>query len=106
MIIKESVKKEVEKIIEKFNKEHFTSKEIFYFPKFKKDFLYLMRNEYGRKGPICRLKYNGKISDWDFEIFKYTSETFTDDIFLMPGAGEIDGTIEGAMLAGLEVYPF
>ncbi len=105
MIIKESVKIEIKEIIEKFNREKFASKDVFYFPKFKKNYLYLFINRYGDIDPMCRLKYNGKMTNWDFEIFKYSSETYTDDIFLMPGAEEVDGTIKGAMLAGLELYP-
>ncbi len=104
-IIKESEKEKIKKIIEKFNKKEFSDPEVFYYPEFKRGYLYLMRNEFGEKGPICRLKYNGNIKDWDFEVFKYSSETFTDDIFFMPGEEEIDGTIEGAMKAGLELYP-
>ena len=105
MIIKKVEKEKIKKIIEKFNKKEFRDPEVFYYPEFKRGYLYLMRNEYKKKGPICRLKYYGDMKNWDFEIFKYSSETFTDDIFFIPGAEDVDGTIEGAMKAGLKFYP-
>ena len=42
---------------------------------------------------------------WEFAIYKYSSEGYDDDEFFFPGAGNVDGTVEGAMLAGLEAYP-
>jgi hypothetical protein len=67
--------------------------------------LYLDRFKYGRVGRVCRLKYTGDIDKWEFAIYKYSDECYDPDEWLFPGAGHLDGTIEGAMRAGLEAYP-
>ena len=54
---------------------------------------------------LGRLKYNGEMNNWDFAVFKYSREKYDPDEFLFPGAGNLDGTIEGALWAGIEVYP-
>jgi putative transposase len=42
---------------------------------------------------------------WEFAIYKYSDERYDADEWLFPGAGYVDGTLEGAMRAGLEAYP-
>jgi hypothetical protein len=42
---------------------------------------------------------------WDFAIYKYSDECYDPDEWFFPGAEEVDGTIEGAMRAGLMTYP-
>ncbi len=47
-------------------------------------------------------------SSWDFAPFLYSSETYDtsgEARFMMPGAKFLDGTIEGALKAGLQLYP-
>jgi len=102
LVIPESVKQEVDALIEKFNKRH----RCVYIPRYKKDCLYLDRDDEVAISHICRLTYTGKMNDWEFAIFKYSDEQYDDEEFFFPGSGRVDGTIEGAMLAGLEAYPF
>lgn len=45
------------------------------------------------------------INKMEFAVFKYSSETYGANEFFFPGAGELYGTIEGALRAGLEIYP-
>ncbi|MGK0363312.1 MAG: hypothetical protein ACI85O_000357 [Saprospiraceae bacterium] len=54
---------------------------------------------------IGRLKYGGEIDDWDFAVFRYSREIYDADEWMFPGAEHLDGTIEGALRAGIEVYP-
>src|SRR5215831_7906730 len=68
-------------------------------------YVYLDRQDYGRLSPICRLEYTGKMEDWSFAIYKYSDERYDEEEWFFPGAGHVDGTIEGAMKAGLEAYP-
>jgi hypothetical protein len=51
------------------------------------------------------LEYTGGIDNWDFAIFKYSDERYDPKEWFFPGAGHVDGTVEGAMKAGLEAYP-
>ena len=80
-------------------------KTFFIFPGSRGKFLYLDRSDYGRIGPVCRLTYTGDMDDWEFAIFKWSSETYDPDEWMFPGSGEVDGTVKGAMKAGLEAYP-
>lgn len=54
---------------------------------------------------LGRLKYNGQMDNWSFAVFRYSRETYDADEFMFPGAGELNGTIEGALKAGLQLYP-
>ena len=106
-VITEEIKKEVIKIIDDFNNKYFDEdvKDLFYFAEFKGKFLYLKRYEYGTTSPVVRMKHSGDMKDWEFAIFKWSSEKYDPDEWLFPGSQFVDGTIEGAMKAGLEAYP-
>ena len=45
------------------------------------------------------------MKEWEFAIFKWTREQYEPDEWFFPGSNLFDGTIEGAMKAGLEAYP-
>ena len=59
----------------------------------------------GNQGPICRLTYTGDLNSWEFAIYKYSDNRYDPDEWMIPGIGQFDGTVEGAMKAGLEAYP-
>ena len=42
---------------------------------------------------------------WEFAIYKYSDEHYDPTEWFFDGSGEVDGTIEGAMRAGLQAYP-
>jgi hypothetical protein len=102
--ITDDIKKEVEKIVEAFNKEHKSKFQVQY----KGRFLYLEKvtTRYFRTttSKVGRLEYNGDMENWSFAVFKYSSETYDPDEFFFPGGDKLDGTIEGALRAGLEIY--
>ena len=54
---------------------------------------------------LGRLKYGGEMDNWSFAVFRYSNERYDPDEFLFPGSFELDGTIEGALRAGMELYP-
>jgi len=105
--IPKEIQQAVDGIIEEFNRTHFSnrSNSVAYFAEIKGHFLYLKRHEYGKISPVARLTYTGDIKKWEFAIFKWTREQYDPDEWLFPGAGLFDGTIDGAMRAGLEAYP-
>jgi len=93
-------------IIDNFNKTAFENKpDYMYYPMYRSDCLYIYRKEGEKDGPICRLKYTGNFTDWDFAIYKYSREKYDPEEFCFPGFQHINGTIEGALKAGLEAYP-
>ncbi len=103
--IPKDVKETAEEIIEIFNRKTFQGDDCYYQARFKGKYLYLYRYDYGNVGPICRLTYKGTINYWEFAIFKWSTETYDSEEWMFPGSGFVDGTIEGAMKAGLEAYP-
>lgn len=105
-IISKEIQQKVSELIDAFNKKTFKgSADVMYIPKFKGNFLYLNRKEYDRIAPVLRLAYTGNIKKWDFAIFKWSSGTYDPDEWFFPGVQYVDGTIEGAMRAGLDAYP-
>ncbi len=103
--IPDVVKQKAEYIIEEFNRKTLRKRNCFYQARFKGKFLYLDRADYGNIGPICRLSYTGNMGKWEFAIFKWSSEKYDPGEWFFPGSQHIDGSIEGAMKAGLDAYP-
>ncbi|OQX61018.1 MAG: hypothetical protein B5M51_09085 [Anaerolinea sp. 4484_236] len=103
--IPDEVREEVERIVSKFNRKMFRNSGIAYSTQYKGKYLYLKRNEHGKPGPICRLTYTGEMDAWEFAIYKYSANGYDPDEWFFPGVNKVDGTIKGAMLAGLEAYP-
>ena len=101
----DDVRAQVEAIVEQFNEKELRGWRCSYIARFRGNYLYLDRNNWGRISRVCRLKYNGKMDNWDFAIFKYSDERYDPDEWMFPGGGYIDGTVEGAMRAGLGAYP-
>ena len=45
------------------------------------------------------------MNEWEFAIYKYSDERYDPNEWMFPGAEYLNGTIEGALKAGLEAYP-
>jgi hypothetical protein len=103
--IPEEVRRTVEAIVERFNREKCRRRDCYYEARFRGKHCYLDRCDYGRLGPICRLTYTGNMDKWVFAIFKWSSERYDPEEWMFPGSEHVDGTVEGAMKAGLEAYP-
>jgi len=104
--IPREIKEEANRIIEGFNDKTFGKKSgIAYHAVFRGSFLYLYRIEGENDGPVARLRYNGKMDNWNFAIFRWSSERYDPDEFLFPGSEHLNGTLEGAMKAGNKAYP-
>jgi hypothetical protein len=74
-------------------------------PRYQGRFAYLDRLQFGQRSQVARLTYAGSTDDWEFAIYKYSSGRYDPGEWLFPGAEHLDGTIEGALRAGLEAYP-
>ncbi len=105
--IPNEVKKQVEAVVERFNVSEMRDPNCFYIPRYRGKFLYLDRSDYGYISHVCRLEYNGDMNEWEwyFAIYKYSDGCYDPEEILFPGDQHVDGTIEGAMKAGLEAYP-
>lgn len=100
------IKLQADAVVARFNVEHLKGQPwAHYVTNYRGAHLYLGRQHGGRFGPICRLTYTGDMQHWDFAIYKYSDERYDPDEWFFTGAEEVDGTIEGALRAGLKAYP-
>ena len=100
------VKNQVDEIVANFNQTELKNQPYRWFStRYRGQYLYLDSPKTYRTWPVCRLTYTGNMGGWEFAIYKYSNERFAPDEWFFPGAEHIDGTIEGAMQAGLEAYP-
>jgi hypothetical protein len=111
------IQAEVQKIVEDFNHKKFKKvipnlsiimggpKNYGYAARFKGKFLYLDRIERRKPSPICRLTWTGAMDKWEFAIYKYSDNCYDPEEWFFPGAEKVDGTITGAMEAGMAAYP-
>jgi hypothetical protein len=110
------IQEAVQKLIDEFNRINLrdsTSLLNTFFPmkikrgysaRFKGKYLYLDRTDRYEPLPICRLSWNGKIDNWDFVIYKYSNENYDPEEWFFPGEEFVDGTVTGAMKAGMVAY--
>jgi len=103
--IPDAIKTQVEDRITVFNRGVLQDPNVSYQPRYRGAFLYLDRCDYGQISSICRLRYMGTLDHWEFAIFKYSDERYDPDEWMFPGSEHVDGTIEGAMRAGMAAYP-
>jgi hypothetical protein len=104
-MIPDEIREQVTAIVKKFNREEIKVPNTAYIARFQGRFLYLDRIIYDKKEPLVRMEYFREINEWDFAIFRWSSETYDPDPFMFPGYELFDGTIEGAMRAGMKAYP-
>jgi hypothetical protein len=104
--IPDDIRQRVDDIVARFNRKTFRDSDLRYVPRYKKGvYLYLDRCDFGEPSPICRLRYTGKLEEWEFAIYKYSDGRYDPEEWMFPGSEHIDGTIEGALRAGLKAYP-
>jgi len=103
--IPEAIKTQVADRITAFNRAILQDPHVYYLPRYRGAFLYLDRCDNGQIGSIARLTSTGSLDRWEFAIYRYSAERYDPDEWLFPGAEELDGTLEGAMRAGMAAYP-
>jgi len=98
------VKETAQAIIDRFNENELGEWPAAYSPRFRGRHLYLDRDDGSGPGPVCRLTYTGDMNGWEFAIYKYSTERYDPNEWCFPGADAVDGTVEGALRAGMEAY--
>lgn len=100
------IKLQADAIVARFNVEQLQGRpRAHYVTSYRGMHLYLGHQWDNRFGPICRLTNTGDMQHWEFAIYKYSNERYDPEEWFFPGSEEVDGTIEGAMRAGLKAYP-
>ena len=100
MKLSNEIKKEVQSIVTAFNKKHKSNFSV----RFRSKYVYLDKLDWFNTTKVGRLRLQEDMKSWSFDVFKYSSEQYDPNEFFFPGMGELDGTIEGALRAGLEIY--
>ena len=103
-VIPDEVKESVLQTIEQFNLRESGKTGFCYVARFQGKYLYLDQDDFGNVVPICRLEYGGDEKSWGFAIYKYSSERYDPQECWFPGFELADGTIEGALKAGMTAY--
>lgn len=98
------VREEALRAVEQFNLEELAGTGSRYLTRFKGKYLYLDRDDAGDIGPVCRLEYAGPKRGWYFAIYKYSDGQYDAEEWLFPGSEFVDGTVQGALKAGMEAY--
>ena len=99
------IREQVDQMVANFNQNIIKNPQCFYVPRYRGNDLHLDRHHYGPIGPIARLKYRGEPTTWEFAIYKYSNNRYDPNEWFFPGVEHVDGTVEGAMKAGLAAYP-
>ena len=99
------IREQVDQMVAEFNQKTIKNPQCFYVARYSGSDLYLDRHHYGPIEPIARLKYQGELTHWEFAIYKYSQNRYDPDEGFFPGAEHVDGTVVGAMKAGLAAYP-
>jgi hypothetical protein len=99
------IKAQADAIVKEFNEKVIRNPNYHYVTRYKGNYLYLDIYRYGQCGPICRLTYTGDMLKWEFAIYRYSKEFYDPNEWMFPGSNFVDGTIQGAMKAGLKAYP-
>ena len=104
--IPQEVQEEIEARVATFNATHMGKYKEKFVAIFKDKHVHLMTitKKHMEPGPICRMTYKGDINDMAFAMFLYSCERYDTDPFGCPGEEYIDGTVEGAMMAGCKTY--
>jgi len=104
-VISDETRKQISKIVQAFNEKELAGTGVEYSTRYRGKYLYLDRSTFGRKEPICRLEYNGKIDDWDFAIFRWSTERYDGEDWSFRGFYLYERTIESALRVGMVAYP-
>jgi hypothetical protein len=104
--IPDDVKEAIEARVKTFNKAQKTQFQVV----FKGKYCYLSKmatNFWGKtlQTKLGRLTWTGDIERWEFAVFRYSREIYDPNEFMFPGSEDLNGTIEGAMKAGIKLYP-
>ena len=102
-----AIRQQANEIVERFNQDVLSVRgNSRYVARFKGPYLFLDRQDWHNRkpSPICRLEWTGDVSAWNFAIYKYSKNSYDPDEWMFPGYDHFDGTIEGAMNAGLDAY--
>ena len=100
----QDVRAQVEAIVARFNQTVVRDRRTFFSARFRGQYVYLDRDDYGFAGPRGRLTWTGDMDHWEFAIYRYSNERYDPNEWF-DGVQHLNGTVEGALRACAEAYP-
>jgi len=95
---------EIDRIRTAFNLRVLREEELRYVAQFRSGYLYLLYDTPDGVEPFCRLEFTGDMNRWDFSVYRSTSKRFHPPAQSFAGNAFLDGTVEGALKAGVVAY--
>ena len=105
LAIPNQVRTQVDEIVQSFNARTFNNTRRYYDTRYRGAYVYFDRYHVNAINKVFRLEYTGNFDDWKFAVYKHSTQSYDANEWFFPGAGHVNGTIEGALKAGLEAYP-
>lgn len=103
--IPEGIRKDIREEVERFNEDERQGSGKQYQVRFEGRYVYIDRDDgFAGPSPILRLGFTGNLFDWEFAIFKYSMNDYDEEETFFPGADQVDGTLRGALRAGMKAY--
>ena len=90
--------------VKQFNETELADTGSRYIARFKGKYLYLDRDDSGDIEHICRLDFAGPKRGWYFAIYNYSDGRYDEEDWFFPGNQLVDGTVDGALRAGMVAY--
>ena len=94
----------IEGEVSAFNIQLLMHKEVCFYTRFRGRYLYLFFETPKGFEPFCRLGFTGDPNGWKFAVFQSRSKRYEPPSPDFPGAQLFDGTVEGALRAGVAAY--
>lgn len=89
--------------VKKFNEKQFLEGDMEYLANIDGKYVYLKMRRKKSLSPIARIEFTGDPKGWKFAVYNPSTESFSEDA-KFPGAEYIDGSVEGAMKAGVSAF--
>ncbi len=103
--IPEGIREDIREEVERFNEDELDGSGKQYQVRFEGRYVYIDRDDgFAGPSPILRLGFTGNLFDWEFAIFKYSMNDYDEEETFFPGADQVDGTLQGALRAGMKAY--
>lgn len=101
--IPQEIKNEAETAVKTFNTKRFSEGDTEYIANFDDEYMYLKIRRKDSFRPVARIRFTGDPQKWEFSVYDYSTDDYTHRKSF-PGAEFADGTIEGALKAGVKAF--
>jgi hypothetical protein len=101
--IPKKITEQAAEAVRKFNEKQFLEGDMEYLYTIDGKYVYLKMRRKKNISPIARIEFTGDPKAWKFAVYNPATESFSENTEF-PGVEYIDGSIEGAMKAGVSAF--